>query len=99
LFRQFLHIGGADPRPVEQRGGRMDKVLEIAREIVAREGGYVDDPDDPGGATNHGVTIHTMRRLGLDLNGDGRVDTADVRRLRRAQAESIFVEHYYKTCM
>ena len=27
-------------------------VAKIAREIVAREGGYVNDPDDPGGATN-----------------------------------------------
>ncbi|MFD0858305.1 holin-associated N-acetylmuramidase [Roseovarius aquimarinus] len=74
----------------------MDKVQEIAREIVAREGGYVDDPDDPGGATNHGVTIHTMRRLGLDLDGDGAVSEADVRRLGRAQAESIFIEHYFE---
>jgi lysozyme family protein len=30
-------------------------VNQIAEEIVAREGGYVNDPDDPGGATNFGV--------------------------------------------
>ena len=47
----------------------MQTVKQIATEIVGREGGYVNDPDDPGGATNHGVTIHTMRRLGLDLDG------------------------------
>lgn len=70
-------------------------VRQIAEEIVAREGGYVNDPDDPGGATNHGVTIHTMRRLGLDLTGDGRVDAEDVRRLSRAQAVEIFLEHYF----
>jgi len=70
-------------------------VTQIAREIVAREGGYVNDPDDPGGATNYGVTIHTMRRLGLDLNNDGRVTAADVRLLTRDKAESIFVEHYF----
>ncbi len=73
----------------------MIKVREIARQIVAREGGYVDDPDDPGGATKHGVTVHTMRRLGLDLNGDGGVDAADVRRISAAQAEDIFIRHYY----
>ncbi|KUF12835.1 peptidoglycan-binding protein [Pseudoponticoccus marisrubri] len=67
----------------------------MAEEIVAREGGYVNDPDDPGGATKHGVTIHTMRRLGLDLTGDGRVDAADVRRLSRAQAVEIFLQHYF----
>lgn len=74
----------------------MQNVRQIAKEIVAREGGYVDDPDDPGGATNFGVTIHTMRRLGLDLDRDGDVDAADVRQLSRAQAIDIFVTHYFE---
>ena len=73
----------------------MQSVQSIANEIIVREGGYVNDPDDPGGATNYGVTIHTMRRLGLDLTGDGQVTTADVRRLTRAQAQQIFIDHYY----
>ena len=54
----------------------MPNVREIASEIVAREGGFVNDPDDPGGATNHGVTIHTLRRLGIDVNRDTRIDVA-----------------------
>lgn len=70
-------------------------VRSIAEEIVAREGGYVNDPDDPGGATKHGVTIHTMRRLGLDLTGDGQVTAADVRRLTEEQAVAIFVDQYF----
>lgn len=74
----------------------MPSVEEVAAEIVAREGGYVNDPDDPGGATNYGVTIGTMKALGLDLNGDGRIDAKDVKALTRAQAQQIFVEHYFK---
>ncbi|MCB1366762.1 MAG: peptidoglycan-binding protein, partial [Rhodobacteraceae bacterium] len=74
----------------------MLSVRQIASEIVDREGGYVNDPNDPGGATNYGVTIHTMRRLGLDLDGDGDVDAADVRALPRARAVAIFIEHYYQ---
>lgn len=73
----------------------MLSVRSIAEDIVAREGGYVNDPDDPGGATNFGVTIHTTRALGLDLDGDGDVDPGDVRRLTREQAVEIFLEHYY----
>lgn len=73
----------------------MDRIRQLAEEIVAREGGFVDDPDDPGGATNHGVTIHTMRRLGLDLTRDGKVDARDVRALTRAQAVDIFVDRYF----
>ena len=42
------------------------------------------------------MTIHTMRRLGLDLDGDGRVGVADVRALSRAQARKIFLDHYFE---
>lgn len=74
----------------------MRSVRSLAEEIVAREGGYVDDPDDPGGATNHGVTIATLRGLGLDLTGDGRVSPDDVRALTRDQAVEIFIDHYWR---
>ncbi len=73
----------------------MKSVTEIADEIIDREGGYVNDPDDPGGATRFGVTLHTMRRLGLDLTGDGTVSAADVKRLSREQARDIYVTHYF----
>jgi len=62
---------------------------------AAREGGFVNDPADPGGATKYGVTVHTLRRLGLDLTGDGQVDTADVRRLSRAEAKRILIDQYF----
>ncbi|WP_439155235.1 holin-associated N-acetylmuramidase [Yoonia sp.] len=74
----------------------MQDIIEIATAIIAREGGYVNDPDDPGGATKYGVTVHTMRRLGLDLTGDSQVDAADVKVLTRARAVSIFVDHYFR---
>ncbi len=74
----------------------MLSVDQIAREIVSREGGYVNDPDDPGGATKYGVTIGTMRQLGMDLNRDGKVDARDVQALTREQAEAVFVEHYFR---
>lgn len=72
-----------------------NRIRQMAEEIVAREGGYVNDPDDPGGATKYGVTIHTMRRLGLDLTGDGRVDAEDVRKISYEQAVEIFLNHYF----
>jgi lysozyme family protein len=74
----------------------MRSVDAIADEIIAREGGFVNDPDDPGGATKHGVTIHTMRRLGLDLDGDGEVSLADVRLVTKATARRVFIDHYFR---
>jgi len=74
----------------------MHSVESIAAEIVRREGGYVNDPDDPGGATKHGVTVNTMKSLGLDLTRDGKVDTADVKALTPEQAADIYVRHYFR---
>ena len=73
----------------------MRSVEAIADEIIDREGGFVNDPADPGGATKFGVTIHTMRRLGLDLDGDGRVTVSDVRRITKRTARKIFIDHYF----
>ena len=90
-FAGFARNSNVEGRMAEQQ----KRVRDIAEEIVRREGGYVNDPDDPGGATNFGVTIHTMRRLGLDLDRDGDIDAADVRVLSRAQAIDIFITHYF----
>ncbi|MEJ2021660.1 MAG: holin-associated N-acetylmuramidase [Maritimibacter sp.] len=73
----------------------MKSVQQIADEIIDREGGYVFDPDDPGGPTKYGVTLGTMQHLGLDLDGDGAVTAEDVRQLSRDQAREIFVRDYY----
>ncbi len=41
------------------------------------------------------MTIGTLRRLGIDVTRDTRIDVADVRALTRAQAVQIYVEHYF----
>lgn len=73
----------------------MQTVRQLAEEIVAREGGFVNDPDDPGGATQYGVTLQTLRRLGLDLTRDGQITEADVRAVTRARAVQIFIAEYF----
>lgn len=74
----------------------MTSVDDLIAEIIAREGGFVNDRDDPGGATNHGITIGTLRRLGLDVDGDGDSDSDDVRRLSAGQAAAIYRKSYYE---
>lgn len=73
----------------------MMSVNQLAYGIISREGGFVNDPHDPGGATNFGVTIGTMRRLKIDVDGDGDIDVTDVRLLSKHQAVEIFIDHYF----
>jgi len=73
----------------------MQNINDIAKDILKTEGGFVNDLDDPGGPTNHGITLKTLQRLGHDLDQYGRVDIADLTRLGPDQAAQIFVQDYF----
>ena len=68
-----------------------DIVLPI---ILGFEGGYVDDPTDPGGETNKGITMSTFQQcshvlLGLEPT------SANLRVLTDAQAGIIYRARYW----
>ena len=73
----------------------MQNIKNMAKAIVPREGGYVFHPNDPGGATKYGVTLATLRQLGLDINDDQIIDEQDVKDLSSEKAVDIYVEHYF----
>ncbi len=52
----------------------MAKIDYLAPFILSFEGGFVNNPNDKGGATNKGVTIATWKKVGYDKDGDGEVD-------------------------
>lgn len=59
--------------------------------VLAHEGGYVDHPRDPGGATNLGITINTLRAYrGRPVTKD------DVKNLTRKEAEAIYRKNYWQ---
>jgi lysozyme family protein len=60
------------------------------REILKHEGGYVDHPKDPGGATNLGITIGTLRAW-----RGGHVTKMDVRALTVNEAGQIYRKKYW----
>ena len=55
--------------------------------VIDREGGYVDHPADPGGATRWGVTAATARADGYG---------GDMRALPRARAATIYRRVYWQ---
>lgn len=73
----------------------MDKFSKVIPHIFEFEGGFVDHPDDPGGATNMGITIVTLRNLDMDLDNDGDIDTDDVLKVNRQVAEDIYRKQYW----
>lgn len=62
------------------------------------EGGFSDNPADPGGATNHGVSIRAHRDDIGDKDHDGDIDADDVRLLTVEEAKVIFRNDYFDPC-
>lgn len=70
----------------------MEDTLDIAlRHTLKVEGGFVDHPADPGGATKYGITQKTLS----DWTGE-RVTKDDVRNLKWETAKEIYREKYWK---
>lgn len=70
---------------LKTKGAVMGGVALILAAVFAVEGGYVNDPRDPGGETNHGVTKRVARTNGYDR---------PMRELTRDEASRIYVSQY-----
>lgn len=58
----------------------MSEFLLALPTVLRHEGGYVNNPNDPGGATKYGISLRWLKSQGLhgDVNGDLVVDIADI---------------------
>lgn len=60
-------------------------VLAVVAGVFAVEGGYSNNPADPGGETNHGVTVQVAREAGY---------TGPMRELPKEFAQQIYARDY-----
>ena len=77
-------------------------VEQLADDIVSREGGFVNHPNDKGGPTNRGVSLVFAQsipkkngRFPFDLNGDGKVDINDIKLVTAAIAKAAFIDNFF----
>jgi lysozyme family protein len=63
------------------------------------EGGWVNDPNDPGGATNFGISLRMALaddEVNVDMDGDGDEDEVDMKLLTWEVAQEIYRKKYWK---
>ncbi|MFX7337199.1 glycosyl hydrolase 108 family protein, partial [Acinetobacter baumannii] len=72
-----------------------DRFTRSLAAVLKHEGGYVDHPRDPGGATNLGITLGTARAYRMDLDADGDVDKDDVRLIDAEAAAPVYRDGYW----
>ena len=66
-------------------------VQHIIKEIIRREGGYVNHPNDRGGPTKYGVTHKTLSRY---LKREASIE--DVKHMTEETAYEIYERDYYE---
>lgn len=81
------------------------KVFEDAIKITLKhEGGFVNDPDDPGGATNFGISLRFVKgelegtkigNIEFDLDGDSKVEADDIKNMTRNMAVAVYFKAFW----
>ncbi len=72
-----------------------DSAIKI---VLRHEGGMVDNPNDPGGITDFGISLRFLQGIGDDtgdFNDDGEVTADDIRAMTRDQAIAIYKEFWW----
>ena len=74
---------------------RFDTLFDI---ILIHEGGYVNDVDDPGGATKYGISLRYLKGKGElgDLDHDGDIDGDDIKLVDKEVAGSLYYMDFYQ---
>jgi lysozyme family protein len=70
-------------------------IEDILDEVLRSEGGFVEDTADPGGATNHGISLRYARAIGLDNDRDGDTDRDDILLVTVEQARELYGDDFW----
>lgn len=87
-------VGVVEAGAGQHYGGVFDIALT---HVLEMEGGYSDDPHDPGGPTNKGITIAVYAKwIGETLDGSNRARLAQrLKRIPEAMVREIYATRYW----
>jgi lysozyme family protein len=74
----------------ELKGVNLKTVDEMIGDIIRREGGFVNHPNDRGKATKYGITLETLSKWRGRPTG-----VENVKRLTKTEAADIYKNEYY----
>lgn len=77
--------------PVPDDPSAPSNFINFVEKLLDHEGGYVDNPSDPGGCTNMGITLNTLR----EWRHSPKITCEDVKALTRAEAKEIYFAKYW----
>ncbi len=75
----------------------MSRFEQCLNRVLRFEGGYVDHPSDPGGATNFGITRKTLARW-RGVSPWWKLPRSEVRSLKRIEVRAIYRALYWDRC-
>lgn len=75
----------------------MSEFSKAIPKILVHEGGYVNNPADPGGVTNFGISLRFLAdhpEIG-DFDHDGDVDAADIKNMTQDDAIAVYESQWW----
>lgn len=86
-----------EPPPVRNEVERDDRFDMALTHVLKMEGGYSDDPHDPGGPTNYGITLRTYATyVGRTVDASSRLSLiADLRAIDPETVREIYRKRYW----
>lgn len=79
-----------------------DRYIDIISKVLKHEGGFVNHSNDPGGATQWGVSLRWLQSksdsslIDADLDDDGDIDVQDVREVDPEDAAKFYFKNWWK---
>lgn len=92
----FVPITKDESFTIQVPDKRAQERFESAMKVVLKhEGGASNDKDDPGGATQWGISLRFLKQIKYDVDQDGDVDEDDIFKLTRTHADEIYLKHFW----